>query len=157
VDLPELPSTLGPVAFLLGHWRGEAHSLWPDEELHFVDDTVFDFVGKPWIAYRQQTWLVDVRPSHAESGYLSVKEDGAATLTIAQPSGIVEVSTGTADAGRIELSSIHLGRAPDAKPVTAIARSLHLEDGDVLRYLLRVSLNGEPLADHISGELHRVG
>lgn len=153
MEVPELHPDLGPVAFLLGRWHGEARSLWLGDEIVFREETVFEHFGKPWISYRQQTWRADGLPSHGESGYLAVKPDGSVTLTIAQPSGVVEVSTGRAEGGRVEVDSARLALSEDAKPVTGVARSIFVEDEGVLAYLLRVSLNGEPLADHIAGRL----
>lgn len=153
----QLHPDLEPLAFLLGRWQGEARSLWADPEIVFAEEVVFDHFGKPSIAYSQRTWrLEDGAPSHAESGYLSAPRDGSLTLTIAQPTGVVEVSTGSLSGSRIELSSVALALAPDAKPVTAVSRAISVDEDGVLRYLLRIALNQEELADHIAGELRRV-
>jgi hypothetical protein len=153
----ELHPDLEPLSFLLGRWRGEARSLWAGPEVAFGEDVTFEHFGKPSIAYRQRTWRVaDGMPSHAESGYLSPKPGGLLVLTIAQPTGVVEVSTGTLSGTLIEVTAAELALAPDAKPVTAVARRVVLDEDGTLRYLLRIALNDEPLADHIAGELHRV-
>ena len=115
---------------------------------------IFDHVGKPNLGYRQQTWRLDGVASHGEAGYLIAAGPGRVNWTVAEPSGIVEALTGSVDGQRLELEAAAIALAPGAKRVTAVERSLWVE-GDVLRYELRIAMNDEPLADHISGELRR--
>jgi hypothetical protein len=153
----EMHPDLAPLAFLLGRWQGEARSLWEGPEVVFGEEVTFEHFGKPALAYRQRAWRVsDLSPSHSESGFLSPKADGLVTVTIAQPTGVVEVSSGTIAGTRIDVGSVTVALAPDAKPVTGIARSIGVDKDGALRYLLRIALNYEPLADHMVAELHRV-
>jgi hypothetical protein len=92
--------------------------------------------------------------SHGESGYLIASGHGGIDWTIAQPSGVVEVQVGFVTDGRIVVESHALGLAPTADNVTSVSRTLSVA-GDILRYELAISMNEEPLAPHIEGELHR--
>lgn len=154
-DEPVLHPNLAPVAFLLGTWEGSSEGRWlADGGITFRERTEFGHVGKPFLTYRQQTWLADGVASHAESGYLGVADDGVLTWTIAEPSGVTEVHAGSVDGTRLELSCVSIGRGPDASNVTTVERQLSV-DGDELRYRIRIAMNDEAPADHIEGLLHR--
>jgi hypothetical protein len=93
--------SLGPLAALVGVWRGVGEGAFPTispfryrEEIEFAHD------GRPVLAYRQRTWRVDVDvPMHGESGYLRGPVDGRAELVVAQPTGFGEVALLTIDDG----------------------------------------------------------
>jgi len=53
--LPELE----PLSFLLGEWRGTGIGEYPTVD-SFTYEEVLEFgnVGKPYLTYRQRTWLV---------------------------------------------------------------------------------------------------
>jgi hypothetical protein len=153
---PPIHPEVAHLVFLLGTWRGESRGKWdPSAEVVFSEETLFSHVGKPWLAYRQQTWNPQGVASHGESGYLIARgEEGAVDWMIAQPSGVVEVQVGSVRDGRIVVRSHAIGRAPTARNVTAVSRTMSVE-GDTLRYELRISINDEPPALHIEGRLHR--
>lgn len=152
--LPVHPA-LAPLAFLIGSWAGTAEGVWVEgEPIQFRDEIEFAHVGKPYLSFRQQSWHADGAPSHGESGYLAISASGTVTLTVAQPSGIVEVHAGTIEDGVLRMACVAIGLGPEAKRVTGAERTLHL-DGEELHYRLRIAMNGEPLADHILGRLSR--
>jgi hypothetical protein len=152
---PPLHPSLSPIAFLLGRWKGEALGLWsPESPISFRDEVVFGHVGKHYLTFRQQAWRRDGLASHGESGYLTIEGDGTITWTIAEPTGIVEVHSGTVDGSRLEVRCAAIGRGPDATNVTAVERSVSV-DGDELTYRIRIGMNGEPPAEHIEGRLLR--
>ena len=143
------------LAFLLGRWEGASLGLWaPGEPLEFRDVIEFGHVGKPFLAYEQHTWRADGTPSHGERGYLIATGAGTVEWALAQPSGILEALTGTVESGRVTLRTGAVARTAGAKHVTDVARD-YAVDGDELRYELQIAMNGEPLAAHISGTLHR--
>jgi hypothetical protein len=109
---PALHPNLAPLEFLIGRWEGRAEGLWsPEGPIVFREKMEFGHVGKPFLSYRQQTWLEEGGlASHGESGYLAIDEDGKLTWTIAEPSGVVEVH-----AGRVE------GRASRCAPSRSAA------------------------------------
>jgi hypothetical protein len=150
----ELHEQLVPVSFLLGRWTGASVGLWiPGQALEFIDEIEFGHVGKPYLSYSQQTWR-DGAASHGERGYLISAGDGTVGWTLAQPSGIVEVLSGSVSGTRIELRTGAITIAAGAKPVTDVER-IYEVDGDELTYRLRIAMNDEPLVDHIVGTLHR--
>jgi hypothetical protein len=153
---PPLHPDVAHLGFLLGTWHGESRARWdPSLEIVFSEETVFSHVGKPWLAYRQQTWNPEGVASHGESGYL-IATNGGIDWTIAQPTGVVEVQVGSVSGGTIVVGSHAIALAPTADNVTSVSRTVSVE-GDDLRYELRIALNGEPPAPHIEGRLHRAG
>ncbi len=148
---------LEPIAFLLGSWSGEGDGEYPTvEPFRYGEEVEFGHTGKPFLSYRQRTWaLDDGRPLHAEVGYLRSSGNGRLELVLAHPTGVVELAVGSVTDRRIELASAFVRSAPSAKEVTAIERSMRLDDDGVLRYELRMAAVGVDLAVHLRGELQR--
>jgi hypothetical protein len=147
-----------PVAFLLGRWKGDGRGLWAaDPPFAYGEEVLIDHVGKPFLRYAQRTWAADDgRPMHSETGYVRCLPGAHVELLVAQPIGFVEIHAGRVEGHVLELEAVALGVSPSAKPLTAVTRRLWMED-DELRYLLRLGMNGEPLADHLTATLRRVG
>ena len=147
-----------PLLFLLGRWEGEGRGLWTaDPPFTYREEVLIDHTGKPFLRYAQRTWATDDgRPMHSEVGYLRPVAGPAVEFLVAQPTGFVEIHSGPVMNGVLELECRTLGVAPSAKPVTAVSRRIWVEDGSVLRYLLRLGMNGEPPADHLTAALRRV-
>lgn len=155
--MPDIPDQLRPLAFLIGVWRGEGEGLWAAEpQFRYGEElTITAPPGKPFLRYEQRTWaLDDNRAMHAELGYLRCPSPDAIELLVVQPIGYTEIHTGRVDGTELRLALAELGRAPSAKPVTAVERSLAVRDG-ALEYLLRLGMNGEPAADHLHAVLRR--
>ena len=153
----EFAPELRPVAFLLGTWRGEGDGEYPTiKPFRYREEIRFWHVGKPYLAYTQRTESADDgRLLHGEMGYLRLKGTDEVELVIAQPTGYAEIQLGRLMGTRIELRSILVGRTPTAKPVTAVTRTLWIED-DRLRYELEMAMNGVPLLRHLTATLQRV-
>ncbi len=154
----ELHPALGPLEFLIGTWRGEGRGLWLREPPFRYREEVQLAAppGKPFLAYSQRTWaLDDGRPMHVETGYVRPGDGHTVEFVLAQPTGFAEIQTGPLDAHRLTLRATALGRAPTALNVTAIERNVWVE-GNVLNYLVRIAMNDEPLADHLSAALERI-
>jgi hypothetical protein len=159
-EQPEAPPPhpdVAPAAFLLGTWRGEGKGVYPTiEEFRYGEEIRFWHTGKPFLAYQQRTWrLDDGQPLHAEAGYWRPKPPDRMEITLAHPTGIVEVLEGSLEAQRIEVSSRTVARTTTAKEVTATARTFTV-DGDVLTYTVAMAAVGQPLQHHLAAELRRV-
>lgn len=158
MSAPPLHPDCEPLSFLVGRWEGEGRGLWAaDPPFAYREEVVIDHSGKPFLRYAQRTWAADdARPMHAEAGYLRPAPDSGVELLVVQPIGIVEIHAGRVAGAALDLHLETLGVAPSAKPVTAVSRRLWLDDAGALRYLVRLGMNGEPLADHLTAALLRV-
>jgi hypothetical protein len=154
--IPLHPDCL-PLGFLLGRWEGEGRGLWAaDPPFAYREEVVIDHLGKPFLRYAQRTWAADDgRPMHSEAGYLRPVAGSRVELLVVQPTGFVEIHSGPVLSERLELECNLVGTSPSAKPLTSVSRRLWLEQRSVLRYLVRLGMNGEPLADHLTATLHR--
>ena len=141
---------------LEGRWTGEGRGLWDAHSpFRYSEEVTFAPTGKPFLHYLQRTnGLADNRSLHTETGYLRATGDGNVEMLIVQPTGFAEVYVGTLRPGEMALTLIDFARTPTALTVTEIQRQIFF-DGDTLTYLVRLAMNGEPLADHLSGRLHR--
>jgi len=159
-DVATHPS-LGPLARLVGTWRGEGEGAYPTiETFTYGEEVVFAHDGRPILSYRQRTWRMGTgAPLHVESGFLRAPVDGGAELIIAQPTGFGEIANlalgqdGDAlllDGGRSELL-----RSPTAKEVTDVRRRFRVDD-DVLRYDVWMTYAGHEDVHHLRAVLRRV-
>lgn len=150
---------LGPIAFLLGTWRGEGTGVYPTiDGFGYGEEIRFWEVGKPFLAYTQRTWTLAPEPSpmHAESGYWRPQPHGRLEVVLAHPTGIAEIQEGTVVGTTIELTATQLARTSTAKKVEALTRRFELADPDVLRYEVGMATAGQPLQVHLRAELRRV-
>ena len=157
---PDVHPSLGPLAALVGTWRGEGDGAYPTiAPFRYREEVEFAHDGRPVLAYRQRTWRIDAdAPMHAESGYLRGPMDGRAELVIAQPTGYGEVATLTVheDDGALVLEGARttLTRTPSAKPVTDVRRAFRV-DGDTLHYDLWMTYGDHEDTHHLRAVLHR--
>jgi hypothetical protein len=150
----QLHPSIAPLSFLLGTWRGEGTGSYPTiDDFAYIEEVTFAHVGKPFVAYTQRTRdRATGEPRHAEAGYLRPVGANGVELVLAQPSGIVEVHTGTVDGQRIELVAQLVATTPTAKSVTAVRRQLSVVD-DRLSYVVEMAAVGQPLQFHLRAEL----
>ncbi len=141
----------------MGTWRGDGQGLWTaDPPFRYHEEVQFSHNGKPFLIYGQKTRAADDgRPMHMETGYLRPGDGKTAELVVAQPTGFAEIQTGPLRQQHLILTAANIGRTPTAINVTGIERRIWRE-GDDLKYLVRISMNDEPLADHLSAVLHLV-
>jgi len=157
----DLPSELVPLAWLIGRWEGAGVLGYPTiESINFGQEIEFSHVGKPFLTYTSQTWLLAedgtrVRPLAAEAGYWRPRPEGQLEVTLAHPTGVVEIWVGTAGGGKIELQTDVVARTESAKEYTAGHRLYGLVDGDLF-WAFDMAAMGLPLQSHASGRLKRV-
>lgn len=157
---PDLHPDIAALAPLLGTWAGQGSGEYPTiQPFDYLEQVVFSHVGKPFLAYAQETKAVaDGKPLHAEVGYLRAPQLGQVELVLAHPSGITEIEVGTLTVSggviEIELSTTDVGLTPSAKEVTALGRTIRV-DGDELSYSVRMGAVGQPLQHHLSAALRR--
>jgi THAP4-like, heme-binding beta-barrel domain len=171
---PDLHPAVAVLAPLLGTWVGRGAGEYPTiEPFDYVEEVTFGHAGKPFLTYGQRTNAGDDgRALHAETGYLRVPSPGRVELVLAHPTGITEIQEGTlsirattldrelhataigATTLDMELHATAIGRTASAKEVTALSRSIRVED-DELTYTLRLGALGHPLQHHLAATLHR--
>lgn len=153
----ELDPAVRPLAFLLGTWRGEGEGHYPTiQPFRYREEIRFWHTGKPFLVYTQRTEAAsDRRPLHTEMGYLRGVGEGRVELVVAQHIGFAEISVGMVHDNRLELKSIHLGRTPTAKVVTAVERDIWL-DQHTLHYDLRMATETVGLTNHLRASFQRI-
>ena len=157
--MAELHPLCGPLAPLLGTWRGTGRGSYPTiDDFDYVEELVFGHVGKPFLSMVQRSRDPSTgEPLHAEAGYLRALPDGAVELTVAQPSGVVEVDLGsvtrTSDGLVVELESAEVGLTSTAKSVTAVRRRLEVVGSTLISELWMAAVGEADLIHHVRSEL----
>ena len=146
----DIHPAIEPLAFLLGTWRGTGTGHYPTiEDFSYGEEVMIGHVGKPFLSYSQRA-KVDGAPSHAETGYYRPGPE----LLLAQPSGIVEILTGTLAGQTLTLEAVLVQGTPSAKEVLSVTRRIEV-DGDLMSYDLHMGAVGQPHQHHLSAELRR--
>ena len=157
----DLPVELVPVAWLLGTWEGAGVCGYPTiESINFGQEIVFSHVGKPILAYRSATWLLDndgnrVRALASESGYWRPRPDGVLEVTMSHPTGFAEIWVGEIQGAKLELRTDVVARTGSAKEYTAGHRLYGLVEGELF-WAFDMAAVGYPMQSHISARLKRV-
>lgn len=143
--------------FLRGTWRGAGQGIYPTiEPFDYTEEVTYvPGPGKPFLMYTQRTWRAgsDV-PLHSEVGYLRGFGDDTAELVIAQPTGIVEIHTGSVSGTTLHFDG-EAHTTPAARSVSRTHRNLTV-DGDELHYTLDMEAVGQRLQHHLEATLRRV-
>ena len=149
-----------PLRALLGTWQGRGQGHYPTiEPFEYFEEVTFAHVGKPFVSYVQKTRHATTDlPAHAELGYFRAVAEDTYEFVVSSPTGIVELSTVTllrSPIWTLEVVSHHIARLPSAKSVTAVTRTLSLDD-DLLHYDMSMAAVGHPLTHHLAADLRRV-
>jgi THAP4-like, heme-binding beta-barrel domain len=162
VEIPaDLPTELIPIAWLIGAWEGAGVGGYPTiEGFQFGQRVEFENYGKPVLAYRSRTWLLDdagnqVRPLASESGFWRPGEEGTIEVILAHATGFAEVWIGEVSGAKIEISTDVVARTGSAKEYTAGHRLYGLVEGELL-WAFDMAAVGQPLQPHVSAQLKRV-
>jgi hypothetical protein len=166
---PGLHPALEALGFLVGTWRGLGVVGYPTiEGARYEQEVVFGHDGRPFLSYSSRTWIVDddarrLRPAASEVGWWRPgAEPRSVEVTLAHPTGIVEVYVGEVVFHRVELATDVVARTETAKAVGGLKRLYGLvggEDGTErdLAYAIDMAAVGQPLQSHLSARLKRVG
>lgn len=154
---PALHPDCGPLAFLLGTWRGEGEGEWPrGEPFRYGEEMTFEHVGDAFLMYSQRSWMVeDGAPVHFERGFFRPGGAGRVELVLAHPLGVAEVAEGTVVDGTIDVASTNVATTTTGSPVTVLHRHLEVH-GDRLRYELHMAMHEVAVMRHLAAELSRV-
>ena len=150
----DFPTDLAP---LIGTWKGQGHGDYPTiEPFDYFEEVTFSTIpGKPFLVYMQKTRHAETgAPLHAEAGYVRSAGPGQVELTIAQPTGIVEVHSGSSREGVYSFVSDEVVTTATAVDVFACTRTLTI-DGDELSYVFAMEAVGEPMTKHLTATLTR--
>ena len=148
-----------PIAFLLGHWRGNGHGDYPTiEPFAFSQEIAFTHDGRPFLHYFSRTWLVSEdgreRPLALETGFFRPQPDGGLEVVLAHPTGFVEIYYGQVDGAKLEMATDAVARTATASAYTAGQRLYGLVDGDLL-WTFDMAAVDQPLQSHIWARLQR--
>ena len=160
-DPVPIPAEVGPLAALVGTWRGVGSGEYPTiEDFRYIEEIEFRPVpGKHMLTYRSVTRdRDDDRPLHAEMGFLRLVGPGSVELVVAQGSGIVEIIEGPVDVevGTTELllTSTVVTGSSTSKSVTATERRYRITGDDLVMDMAMAAM-GLPLTHPLHANLRR--
>lgn len=152
---PDLSSSLEPLAFLIGSWRGEGEGEYPGvAPFRYTEELSFEHVGDPFLLVTESSWTPDGAPLHFERGTLRPLGDGRVDLALAHPIGVAEVAEGTVEGTTVTLRSTAVVRTASGSPVTEIQRRYRLV-GEDLTYELEMAMEGIARSFHVRATLPR--
>jgi hypothetical protein len=159
--MTEVHPDLGPLAVLLGIWRGEGSGGYPTiDAFDYGEWMHFEHVGDPFLMSAQRSWLLtDDAPLHFERGFWRPGSSAARLeLTLAHPLGLSEVAEGElrvdGDVTRIEVASRTIGRTSTGMAVSGLRRRYEIE-GDAMRYEIDMATDATPMTRHLTATLRR--
>nr|WP_281363243.1 FABP family protein [Nocardioides perillae] len=150
----------GPVAWMLGTWRGNGKGDYPTiEAFDYGQELIFTHDGRPFFHYMARSWIVDadgqkLREGAIETGFLRCRGEGKVELLLTHHTGIAEIWYGEADGGKLELTTDAVVRTESAKEVTGGKRLYGNVEGDLL-YAVDLAAVGQPLQPHLWARLQR--
>ncbi len=160
----ELPDNLHPecakVAWLLGTWRGNGEGDYPTiDKFRFAQELIFTHDGRPFFHFMSHATIVDdeggkIRDAAIETGFLRPKADGSFEFLLTHNTGFVEIYLGTAEGGKLEMSTDAVVRTGTAKEYVAGQRLYGLVESD-LWFAYDMAAMGQELQPHLWGRLVR--
>ena len=164
-----LPLELAHLSWLVGGWEGLGLAQYPTiEDFRFFQSVSITCDGRPFLAYRSKSWLVDDqggfgRPLASESGFWRPLPDNGVELLLSHPTGYSEVWYGTAaitamesarvTGAKLELTTDLVARTESAKEYTSGHRLYGLAPGGDLAWTFDMAAMGHDLRNHLSAKL----
>lgn len=151
---------LAPLLFLLGRWEGVGVGGYPTiDSFQFGQELIFSHNGKPFMSHTSRTWRMAEDgttglPLSTETGYWRPKPGGKLEVTLAHPTGIVEIYLGEISGTKVEMATDVVARTATAKEVTGGRRIYGLAGPD-LGWAYDMAAMGQPLQSHVSAMLRR--
>ncbi|MFC4913278.1 FABP family protein [Actinomadura gamaensis] len=162
---PELHDDLKPLEFLLGTWKGAGVGDYPTiEAFNFGQEITFGHNGKPFLIYSSRSWLIEPdgtvgRPLATETGYWRPQPGNRVEVTLAHPTGIVEIYLGSIAFHQVEMVTDVIARTDTAKEVKAGKRLYGLmpekNGARDLGWVYEMAAMGQPLQAHLSAQLKK--
>jgi hypothetical protein len=158
---PDLPPDLVPYAWLIGTWAGAGVGGYPTTTgFQFGQEITFAHDGRPFLSYWSRTWKIDengqpVEPLAMESGFWRPQPGNQVEVTLAHPTGIVEIWVGAVNGAKIELTTDVVARTITAKEYTAAQRLYGMVEGDLL-WAMDMAAVGQQIQSHVSARLKRI-
>jgi hypothetical protein len=151
---------LGPLARLIGTWRGAGRGEYPTiEPFTYTEEIVLADPGRTFLAYTQRTWDAAGLPKHSETGYLRAVGGRGVEWVIVSPTGVLEalVAEEEHDDGALVLAFAPgtVVVTPSAKPVTGTWRRLRVDDAS-LDYSMDMAAVGLGRTFHLAASLARI-
>jgi hypothetical protein len=160
-EIPEnLHPDCGPVAWMLGTWRGNGHGDYPTiEGFQFGQELIFQQDGRPFLHYFSRSWIIGedgekVRDAAQETGFLRCQPEGKVELLLTHNTGFVEIYYGTAEGGKLQLTTDAVVRTETAKEYVAGSRMYGNVESDLL-YAYDMASMGQALQPHTWARLQR--
>ncbi|MEJ7832125.1 MAG: FABP family protein [Nocardioides sp.] len=160
-EIPEnLHPDCGPVAWMLGTWRGNGHGDYPMiDNFQFEQELIFAHDGRPFFHYFSRTWILGddgmrARDGALETGFLRCRPERQVELLLSHPTGFVEIWLGTAESGKLDLTTDAVARTGSAKEYVGGKRLYGNVEGDLL-YAYDMAAQGQSLQPHIWARLQR--
>lgn len=160
----EFPDNLHPdcaaASWLLGTWAGNGHGDYPTiDGFEFGQEVVFTHDGRPFFHYFSRSWIIDeagekVREGALETGFLRCRPGREVEFLLTHQTGFVEIYYGSADGGKLDLTTDAVVRSHSALEYVAGKRLYGNVDGDLL-YAYDMAAMGEPLQPHTWARLAR--
>jgi hypothetical protein len=159
-DLTKLPSSLKPVAWLIGIWRSEhgGKAVFPTipnftygEQIEFSLTDAHTGSSKS-LNYTAFAWGINDRDElHSENGYLTVREGtNEVALTTVMSNGFVTIEEGPVRSNQIRLRVVDIGRISFSRdlPVHDLIREWTLLDSQTLQARLDMSTLTHGMQEH---------
>jgi len=159
---PDLPTELVPYAWLIGTWAGAGVGGYPTtESFPFGQEATFAQDGRGFLSYWSRTWKIDdagnpISPLAMESGFWRPQPDNKLEVTMAHPTGVVEIYVGSVNGAQIEIQTDMVARTVTSKEYTAGVRLYGLVEGDLM-WAYDMAGVGQNLQSHVSARLKRIG